>query len=695
MARANATVVEMIDAAVAKETSELEAERGVLEAELAQQKRDSMAALKKHEEKSNKRMEGLTSKHEAAMAKVLHNYSNAAVQVEQLEKMKQALQAEHQQEQDALQGEIEKEKSARKEVEEKLNKGVDISSIAELLLTKEKYDELKTIQGAASIGKNKKRVSDLSKRRQRDLGRLVGPIIDALLLKAKAGESDPAGVLDAVLARRDSKQTEVGGALLTKIKEHEEKDVAETLEVLAVAYRLHVRARDRQTAKQILSIGVEAGREKKVGELRQLFSSPRRPFKVGGFVRYSGPGNVVYSGRVASTDNESGSVQVAGVRGAFDADKIDAGAIWHAGHVRCTDHQIYKAKKHAKSKSPGAAVPKQINGHSGINEKRSAKVAAFLRDPSVVEPVEASLANSKKGVKWRLKQRRWVLWQRLCKEMEEVKLKPVSWVHFSLLTGTKQYELLTADNCCCGICRELGFDNYDELRDIVRQLDSDLLLATDDVSPLPTKSALLKRITQEEEFRRGSYANHLQAESDCGHHCLKHLLSTKLDGRFRSPCTHGAPASGAGMEPKNMDEQVEEATGGKRKKAAKDDWHDTCEVCQEPQVRGKNQSIAPTAVGSLTSRASSAGCGTCRKKEPIGLALIVCATWMPLSTPAAVPSVAKQIESLASLTLGSAYSSTTSGSEGLLLLLIPAPLPPVPQEPALTQEAAAAAAALV
>ena len=91
-------------------------------------------------------------------------------------------------------------------------------------------------------------------------------------------------------------------------------------------------------------------------------------------------------------------------------------------------------------------------------------MAASLRDPSVVEPVEASFANSAKGVKWRLKQRRWVLWQRLCKEMEEVKLRPVSWGYFSLLTGTKQYELLTADNCCCGICIELGFDNCDTAR---------------------------------------------------------------------------------------------------------------------------------------------------------------------------------------------------------------------------------------
>ena len=102
-------------------------------------------------------------------------------------------------------------------------------------------------------------------------------------------------------------------------------------------------------------------------------------------------------------------------------------------------------------------------------------------------------------------------------------------------------------------------------------------------------------------------------------------------------------------------------TGTTRAKSAK------TSKCEE---RTKCSLFAPTAVGSLTSRASSAGCGTCRKKKPIGLALIVCATWMPPPTPAAVPSAAKQIESLASLTLGSAYSSTTSGSKGLLLLLL-------------------------
>ena len=94
--------------------------------------------------------------------------------------------------------------------------------------------------------------------------------------------------------------------------------------------------------------------------------------------------------------------------------------------------------------------------------------------------------------------------------------------------------------------------------------------------------------------------------------------------------------------------------------------------------RTKGSLFAPTAVGSLTSRASSAGCGICRKKEPIGLALIVCAKWMPPSTPAAVPSAAKQIESLTSLMLGSACSSTTSGSKTPILLLLFLPPPPPP-----------------
>ena len=131
------------------------------------------------------------------------------------------------------------------------------------------------------------------------------------------------------------------------------------------------------------------------------------------------------------------------------------------------------------------------------------------------------------------------------------------------------------------------------------------------------------------------------------------------------------------MAPKTMDKPVEEATGGRQKKARpgrnQSDWHDTCEVCHEQQVQGKSHMLT---LCSHCCRVAHKSCIERRmwgiaEKGMNGIALIVCAIWMPPPTPSAVPSVAKQIESLTSLMLGSAYSNTTSGSKGLL----PPPLP--------------------
>jgi len=78
--------------------------------------------------------------------------------------------------------------------------------------------------------------------------------------------------------------------------------------------------------------------------------------------------------------------------------------------------------------------------------------------------VDGSFANSSKGIRYRLKAHRFSLWKRLVREMEVARLKPCSWGYFYLRTSTNQYELLTADNCCCGTCRDLGFYNYKEVR---------------------------------------------------------------------------------------------------------------------------------------------------------------------------------------------------------------------------------------
>jgi hypothetical protein len=53
-------------------------------------------------------------------------------------------------------------------------------------------------------------------------------------------------------------------------------------------------------------------------------------------------------------------------------------------------------------------VAKLVNGHC-IDPQSAAVVAAFLRDPIVVQVGETGLANSTKGVRFRLKARRFWL----------------------------------------------------------------------------------------------------------------------------------------------------------------------------------------------------------------------------------------------------------------------------------------------
>ena len=115
----------------------------------------------------------------------------------------------------------------------------------------------------------------------------------------------------------------------------------------------------------------------------------------------------------------------------------------------------------------------------------------------------------------------------------------------------REYEELTADNCCCGICRELGFYNYDEKRDIVRDLDAAVQKATHNRHGLHSTKQLINRIKEEELFRRGQYATHLEEQSNVGHHCIRMLLTSSNDRRFCCECTH-EPAEGARPLPETM-----------------------------------------------------------------------------------------------------------------------------------------------
>ena len=151
------------------------------------------------------------------------------------------------------------------------------------------------------------------------------------------------------------------------------------------------------------------------------------------------------------------------------------------------------------------------------------------------------------------------MWHRLCEEMSKAGLKPASWGYFWKLTSTKEYELLTVDNCCCGTCRELGFENYEELREMVGVLDQELMSASNNTVGFDKKKDFLDRIEKEEGFRRCLFARHLESESSCGSHCLTMLLSSHVDPRFRKPCSHpGAEGCGERLRGTTTEKQEQE-----------------------------------------------------------------------------------------------------------------------------------------
>ena len=270
------------------------------------------------------------------------------------------------------------------------------------------------------------------------------------------------------------------------------------------------------------------------------------------------------------------------------------------------------------------------NPHSGLSPERGAFVSGFLRRKGSAKEVHGGMTNAKKGVKYALTARRWRLWQKLAAEMKVKIMKPVSWSFFWALTLTAQYVLLKYDTCCCGICRLLGFDNYDELREITNELNSEIRRQTNDERGLPRLAQLHSRVDKVEEFRRGTYLTHLHNDSSCGLHCLRMPLSAHNNPAFRSPCQHEGPESGAGEVTRAMEQLVRDALDRKTKKS---------DGTTQPAVRVRDSLLAPRpltpkAFTKLLPSERFADCSTLRVRSsckstrgPSDATTTTCATW--------------------------------------------------------------------
>ena len=488
--------------------------------------------------------------------------------------------------------EVGKEKALRGELEEFFG-DYSLLGAARKLLTGDELEEALRVPSLGSIGAGGKGIGEPGSRRKRDLGKVVGMLMSRILQVAYCGdEKDPRKVLEAALGRRDCGESELGMAMAEVAGQ--EKGKGAVLAAAAASYADCTRSGDDLGALRFLSpvVDLEGVTE---AEVCGAFSD-YVPLEVGCRVRVAGERNSKHYATLLSTEDSGGCVRISMRRGRggsiIDGETVGATVsvndVWHANSVRCTKGQVRKAKLLARRAHPGAEPEARTNPHSGISPERAAYVSDFLRRKDNVKEVDAGLANAKKGVKYALTTRRWRLWQKLKLEMEQRDMKPASWSFFWGLTSSAQYVLLKYDTCCCGICRDLGFDNYDELREILKELDSEIKRHENDDRGLPRFEELLDRVEKEEEFRRGDYLRHLEGGSSCGSHCLRLLLTTHNDPAFRSPCTHDGPALGAGEEPKTMVELVRAAYGRKPKPT---DWHHTCESCGAATGRGGQSNV--------------------------------------------------------------------------------------------------------
>lgn len=219
---------------------------------------------------------------------------------------------------------------------------------------------------------------------------------------------------------------------------------------------------------------------------------------------------------------------------------VDMVCVSRVRPVVCSRHQCREAKFHSRSRFAGAKVLRlKFNRCSRIDAQRADCVAMFLCNPEYVERGEGNIGKTGGGEKDKLRISRCALYAKLCREMTAEGLRIISYGHFYNLT--KDYQILSADNCCCGTCRDFGMYNFNELRDVIKltaEFIKEIQPCQDEELLDKRCKSLIDRTVADEKFLGTEFFGHLKHQDGNGHHCLTHLLTTYNDTKYCKPCTH-------------------------------------------------------------------------------------------------------------------------------------------------------------
>ena len=413
--------------------------------------------------------------------------------------------------------------------------GHSLDGIARAALTAEDYESFSgKDRSINALGASATSVAAMGGRRRRDLVSITTKIIVAVLDRAKAGAADRDGVLRAVTRSRAFAPL-LRAATGVEPTARNAGSLAHTCADSFIIARKHGHKR---TALQFLSLlVVQPGMTE--AAVMQLCSEAANaaPLSAGEHVLVlTAKGNNWHHGAVATASAaDAAQIDIMPFAGSHSGRIAPAGK-YRREHVRppdavrCSPYLIHEAKVHAALTYPGAVVDTTTYTLERMAPEQISYITRFLRRPDVIAFPEASLAGARSGVEFLLKDTPAALYRRLRCEMIESRLEPCSHRYFEMLCADKKYGRLTAANCCCRSCRDLGINSYEELLAVLDEVQVyiDAGFFTE----------LKRAIEDEARFRRGSFRRHLKSQDGDARHCMRELCTAANVAAFRKPCDH-------------------------------------------------------------------------------------------------------------------------------------------------------------
>ena len=246
------------------------------------------------------------------------------------------------------------------------------------------------------------------------------------------------------------------------------------------------------------------------------------------------------------------------------------------GSVRCTEHEVKAARKHANLHFPGKLSVKQYGDLKRIR-KSLAHIKTMIEHFEDVSLFPVRFSSSKGAKRFRalpINQS----FIAACDACDKIGCERPRKQDYYRVVGSSDYTKQVPQNCVCTYCRTLGMETFDELDGLLEMISL----------PENIKKGYLDRSFRLREFLCVYYARQLKEQDSDPHFCIRFALTCANVTEFMECCSHDR-GNGESVRPPEltMDDLANKTTaeGGRGQNATTDCWDSECCRCAKRGVQ--------------------------------------------------------------------------------------------------------------